>query len=236
MSCYEWERGTIRIPAGAWAKFRGDLLRAWNNSQDQLFDQAKRAYNAAKAAAKGKRGKNRQKAIDEAVARACGGHLDEWGDFQGFSRSSNEKYEAVCRLVLKVEGWGDSRKATLQAPKKSALDRKALSKSCTINLPDADVTLNNATKSVTWSVPENNHACERAKNHWFAKMLFSALRRIDWTRNSGGVIYGNNEYNSDPYESGPDGGGNYIVVEYRRLTAAEKRAAAQRRRSRSYAW
>jgi hypothetical protein len=237
MSCYNWERGTIRIPAGAWAKFRGDLLRAWNNKQDDLFKRAKRAYAAAKAAAKGKRGKSRQKAIDEAVARSSGGHLDEYGDFRGFSDSSQNEYEAICDLVLKVEGWGDNRKVTLQAPKKRDLAKVKISGSCTLNLPDAIVSFNNTTKSVTWDVPENNRAREHAREHWFAHMLFTALRRIKWTRNSGGTIVGNDEYNRDEsdYEGG---GGNYVVVTYRKPTAEDRRREARMRqqRSRSYAW
>lgn len=236
MSCNEWERGTIKIPAGAWAKFRGDLIRAWNAKQDDLFETAAKVAAQGKAAAQGKRGKNRSKAIDAAVARACGGRLDEWGDFWG-SEESREGYEAVCRLILNTNGWGDNRTVTLKTPKKSDLDKKPVSKSCVIHLPGATVAFNNTTKSVTWDVPECNRACESARNHWFSKRLFSALSRIEWTRNSGGTIVGNNEYNCDSDDVG--GGANYVVVEYRRLTAAEKRAAAKRaaqRRAYRYAW
>jgi hypothetical protein len=39
------------------------------------------------------------------------------------------------------------------------------------------------------------------------KEFFSRLRRINWTRGSGGTIVGNDEYNSDSYDAG--GGANY---------------------------
>jgi hypothetical protein len=248
MSCYGWEKGTIVIPSSQWAKFRKDLLAAWNAHQDRVLAVAKRAHTAAKAAVKGKRGKGRVDAMLKAIARECGGTLDDhgyfdatrrssgWGSYRERDDSAHEMWEAVTRLILKgYDGWRMPTTVTLQAPKKSDQPRVAVSKSCTISMPEAYAVFDNDRKTVTWDVPENNRSVERAKEHWFARKLFAALGRIEWTRNSGGTIRGNDEYNEDG-----DGYGRreaYVVATYRRLTAAEKRAKAEReRRSRSRYW
>jgi len=228
MSCYEWERGTIRIPAGQWAGFRKNLLKLWNGKQDELLADAKRAHAKCKAAAKGKRGTKRQDALRDALLSYCG-LRDRF--------ESNERYAALRSLLLKREAWDGPVK--LVAPKAKDLAKHAVSKSATCHMPDASVTFDNATKSVTWDVPENNHACERASEHWFARALFTALGRVKWTRGSGGEIVGNDEYNRDEnrYEAG--GGGSYVKATYKALTKAEKAAKARRERERysyRYGW
>ncbi len=67
-------------------------------------------------------------------------------------------------------------------------------------------------RKVTWSVPENNHACDRARTHLLAREFFGLLETVTWTRGSGGDIVGNNEYARDSREEG--GGGNYLVTHY----------------------
>lgn len=67
--------------------------------------------------------------------------------------------------------------------------------------------------TVIWDVPENNHACDHAREHPLAVALFEFLdRRVEWTSRSGGTIVGNDEYNREDDSVG--GGGNYVVREY----------------------
>jgi hypothetical protein len=82
----------------------------------------------------------------------------------------------------------------------------------TFELGDARIVLDNENQQVTWIVPENNHAREHAHDHLLARALFRALGNVKWTRGSGGVIVGNDEYNRDSREMG--GGGNYEVAYY----------------------
>ena len=220
MSKYGWERGTIIIPAGQWAKFRTDLIKAWNDKQSEMLALAQRAHKAAITAAKGKRGENREKAIGDAIARECGGTLS-YGNFEPNSRSSywggttydetaSEKWQVVADL-LGIHRW-DVSEPDLHAPKKKDLKVYPTSKSCCIRFSDACVTFNNDDKTVTWDVGENNHAVENARGHWFADKLFTALNKIEWKRGSGGQIVGNDEYNRDNRDSG--GGGNYVTATY----------------------
>lgn len=240
MSCYNWERGTITLPSKEWSKFRTGLLKAWNAKLEETYALAKKAHTAAKAAGKGKRGKNRKEAMVAAIDRVCGGRI-EHGYFEATTRSygyggydtrrnetAHENWELVCKL-LGYDRWDRSDTLKLHAPKKKDLGLVATSKSCTLNLPDASVTFDNDTRSVHWSVYENNRAVESANGHWFAVKLWKALDRVTWTRGTGGKIIGNDEYNRDSDYEG--GGGNYVTREYRKPTKAEERAKAAARRN-----
>ena len=220
MSRYEWEQGEIVIPANQWAKFRTELLRKWNTTQTANWELAKKAHKAAKEAAKGKRGQNRTDAILNSLAKSAGGSVDEWGYFKaptirvgGYWTSvqtpdtaAEERWEMLTRHCLTVT----TRTTTLSKtqPQKKAFDIKPLSKSASFNCDDAHISLNNENNIVIWHVSENNHACDYAHDWWFAKALFKALSKVKWTRNSGGSIIGNDEYNRDSYEMG--GGANYV--------------------------
>lgn len=209
MSRNEWERGTITIPAAEWAGFRKGLLTQWNAKQEELLADALRAHKAIEAAAKGKRGEGRQTAMTDALHSFCGFRQTQWG-WESRSEEQQQRHEALSRLVFKRESWNGP--VTLQTPKRSALDLKPLTKDADFSLSDAHIRLVNKDRTVTWSVGENNHACEHAREHWFAKVLFAALNRITWTRGSGGQIVGNDEYNRDSDYEG--GGGNYVTAEY----------------------
>lgn len=225
MSCYEWERGTIKIPAAEWAAFRKGLIQKWNEQLEKDFDLACKAHDAAKAAAKGKRGDNRTVAMLDAVARLCDGKWDpRWNFYEGRNRDLFDRIDAqVFKRVWDAQGRNLTR--TLTKPKKSALEILPVTKGATLHIGEASITLDNETKTVTWDVPENNHAVETARAHWMAKHLFFALDRIKWTARSGGKIVGNNEYNRDSANVG--GGGNYLVQDYRKLSPKEKKAFRQ---------
>lgn len=242
MSCDNWERGTITIPSAAWAGFRSSLIKAWNDNQTATLNLAKRSFEAATVAGKGKRGKSRQDAMLAAIAKTCGGSINSYGDFDsrisgwgsGYAERNEanvENWETVTRL-LGYDRWSRSETFKLHAPKAKDLATFPTSKSCTIRLPDACVTFDNDKKAVTWHVSENNRAVEHANEHWFAKKLFAALGKITWTRGSGGQIVGNDEYNRDSDYAG--GGANYVTHDYHMKTAAEKKAEATRSRSYNY--
>jgi hypothetical protein len=202
MSCYEWERGDIVIPKKNWASFRSGLLKKWNAQQMSYLETAQRLHSTIKDAIKGKRGKLRTLAMREVLTA-------RYGEF-----SENEEKAYVTTLLLKASDeerpWNLD---TLQKPKKKALKLLAVTKSCSFFISgDVYIGFNNDSHTVTWDVSENNHACERARDHWFAKELFSALSRITFIKGTGGEIYGNNEYSRDAEGSG--GGGNYQVAAY----------------------
>ena len=207
MSCYEWERGTIVLPTAAWSHFRRAVIEKWNSEQDRLFDLAVTMRAEVEAAAKGKRGFNRSEWLRQRM------RATQWGDNGESARS--EDYDAVIRLLglhgRHVDGkWITPTKT--HAPKRKDLAILPVSKGARLELGEATIVLDDATHSVSWSVSENNHACDCARSLPMAEALFSMLGRVKWTRGSGGKIVGNDEYNRCRDEEGA--GGNYVTAEF----------------------
>jgi len=202
MSCYEWERGTITIPAKDWARFRKALLEAWNAKQLGLLERARKLHARLRNTVKGKRGATRSKALRRAFEDHVGHRDDDLSDLMFNLLISYSREDGHGTWSLKG------------LPKKKDLKTFPVSKGATIMLEDATVIFDNDRRTVTWDVPENNHAREHARNHWFAKELFQRLRRIKWTRGSGGRILGNDEYSQDAGREHEGGGGSYVTAEY----------------------
>lgn len=188
MSKYEWERGTIKIPAKEYSKLRKAVITKHNEFQDKQLLIALRNHAKILDAKKGKRGFDARKFACDQLCVDNG----------------------VLRLLFKYDH--EARKYKLRKPKKKDLDKKPITQSCTLDIGEASITFNNKSRTVTWDVPENNHACERAREEPLAKFFFNQLDRITWTRGSGGTIVGNDEYNRDADYEG--GGGNYVTSEY----------------------
>lgn len=190
MSKHEWEHGTIKIPAKEYSKLRKAVITRHNELQDKQLLIALR--NSAKIldAKKGKR------------------NFDAWR----FACDQLCLDSGVLRLLFKYDN--EARKYKLRKPKKKDLDKKPITQSCTLDVGEASITFDNKNRTVTWDVPENNHAREHARKEPLAEFLFSRLDRIDWTRGSGGTIVGNDEYNRDADYEG--GGANYVTSEYPR--------------------
>ena len=53
------------------------------------------------------------------------------------------------------------------------------------------------TNTVRWSTSENRGAVDRAHDSVAGTAFFDRLKTLKWTRNTGGVIMGNNEYASE---------------------------------------
>ena len=55
MSCYEWESGTIKIPADQWPSFKKSLIETYNKKQISLHKVALDVYEKLMVESKGKR-------------------------------------------------------------------------------------------------------------------------------------------------------------------------------------
>lgn len=205
MSKYEWERGTIKIPAKEWARFRTAVIKSWNARELARLERATKMHATLTAKVKGTRGKKRKEVIRQFYDLHLHYHP---GDYD------------TLEMVV-----GDYGSAEIEGkPKKKDFRILPTSKDAHIDLGDASILLRNATRSVAWDVPENNHAREHARKHPVAKEFFRLLDRITWTRGSGGKIVGNDEYNRDADWEG--GGGSYVTAEY--SVEAQKRRAQMR--------
>jgi len=200
MSCRQWESGKVVIPAKEWSKFRTGLMEAWNRHQRSVLEDAKRTYPLVKAAVKGIGRREHESVMRDVLVRAF--------------RGADDRIEEVEDLIG-GRVWDEERQcwvARLRAPRKKNLKIVATTKDAVIDMSEARITFTNKTRTVTWDVAEDNHACDRTHSHWFAKRLFEALGRVRWTRGSGGTIVGNDEYNQQSCEEG--GGANYVTYEF----------------------
>ena len=62
---------------------------------------------------------------------------------------------------------------------------------------DFTLSFDKGSNTVTWDVPDNNRAVEDAHAHPAAANFFAALAHVRWTRGTGGVFHGNDEYHRD---------------------------------------
>jgi hypothetical protein len=214
MSCYEWESGTIVIPSKEWAGFKKNLRKAFNDIQTEAFESAKRIYEALMAKAKGKRNIKREtwdKWWEELATRSSG--------FGSRFRSDIPHRTAIYDVLGmdNLTGFG-GRDKTVTRPKRPMKKDFPLvnGKTTYFNVGhEASIHLSNdKQRSVTWDVPENNHAREHAREEALAGKFFALLNRITWTRGSGGKIIGNDEYTRDAGHEYEGGGGSYLVEEF----------------------
>lgn len=207
MSCHEWERGEIRLPAGAMKAVREAVVEAHNKTQLAMLAAAEAVLVRVKAANKGKRAVKvdwRSEIEREARSYTDSTHGFEYWDVERLLMPTT-------RLPLPTTGyaskWQDVKATKPIKPKKKNLTLlpKRVER---VSLGEASIEFNKDGRTVVWTVSENNHACERAREHLVARAFFSALGRVEWKRGSGGEIVGNDEYNRDNEHEG--GGANYV--------------------------
>ena len=204
MSCYDWEHGTIKLPAGQAPILRKLLAEAAERRIVALTAETDRGWDYLKKLSLAKRR-----------------DLRTWDSFL-------EKLDQDALWLLQRYD-GTTRSTAWARPTQKQIRDSVVRRykdhtgaTVTVFLCGSEATISLCGNTVEWDVPENNHATERAGDHPLAVVLFRYLDKVTWTSRSGGEIIGNNEYNRDSYDAG--GGGNYVVREY--SAAEQKRAAA----------
>lgn len=202
MSCYEWERGSIKFSAKEWPSFRKDMLTEWKNRQERLYRHATKATSDLKKRVKGLRGHERSDALRSVVKMYAGWH----------SLSLSEAAELEYAVL--DFNW-DNQVYQLARPK---FTRQTFGLPCvvsrgtTIRHSDWSMVFSDSERSLLWDVSENNHAVDRARGHDFVNRVFARLDQTTWTRGTGGVIVGNDEYNQSLQL--PGSGANYVSASY----------------------
>jgi len=188
MSCNEWQAGTVTIPNKAFPSLYRSFVNGYNDIQQNKMRRLKSLYDCIMIAGKGKRNFNY---IDH-MRNRCDTYNVQWDD--------------INKL------FPNGRKRPLHPTKKMFNFANIRTVNFDLDMGTAEISFNKDDHSVYWSVPENNHACECAHEQPEAKLLFRLLQKVKFTRNSGGEIVGNDEYNSDNMQSG--GGANYVVFSF----------------------
>jgi hypothetical protein len=194
MSKYEWEHGKLTLPTAEVAKLKKvvrDAILAHRSAVQSELDRFWERYG-------------RSARSDNAWWAA----LERWESETARRLWSSPQYpareDASCIL----------HDTPCRKPTKAALDRvlgpAPTNRTAVFDIGEVQIAFTG--RHLSWSVSENNHAVERAHDHPVARALFSALGRLNWTRGTGGVFVGNDEYNRDADYAG--GGANYVTASF----------------------
>lgn len=218
MSCYGWEHGTIELPSAEVAGLKRALRTASNELREAVKERAESIHREVMDKRSTRSVKFYRETLREMQYGDSGPHRRQLSD-----RDLTVRATAISAISLVLDVDGKVRKPT-DADIERVLP-KATNRTTVFPVisprgyPEASISIEGRT--LTWDVPENNHSTDDAERSVLHGVLFGALDRIEWTRGSGGTIWGNDEYNESdhsPYGRGPD----YVVRKYRHLSAKEK--------------
>lgn len=197
MSCYEWERGTLKIPSVAWKPLRDGLAKAFNALQAKRYVLAVEVHAALKA----------EKSTAKRGSFTPGAAIRKLLETNRALASKLEKVELddcyVLERILVAKETG-----ALLLPKKKDFPLAVATKTLSYTADEGSITLRPESREVNWSVGENNRAIDRARESVMGNAFFTLLGAVKWTRGTGGEIVGNDEYNREDESAG--GGANRV--------------------------
>ncbi len=213
MSCYEWERGTIKLPSSAAVRLKGLVRDLSNQLHTRVLELSQQWWD--------KNQTRSTRLFNQRLSQTQNRVWDGTG-YRGHDLmeelAQNLMLEVLQDLTYRLGPNGQGMRVAPHKPRHADVDRvapRANVRTTSFRLGEATVTFDGA--NMTWAVAENNHAVDVAHQHPIVGALFSELRRVAWTRGTGGVIVGNNEYNRDNREAG--GGANYVTAQFGPLGA-----------------
>lgn len=215
MSKYDWERGSLKLPKAEITKLRTALIEAHNRWQLELLAEAKAVHAKLVNAKKGKRDFDLAEELN-----ALYGRRHPAGGFDMSERNAQRALD-VGRLIFKYgtrevggQTYTTGEVVGLKAPRKKDLDLKPKRPvKVTFQLFDGvTICIDTNERTLSYDVPENNRAVETARRLPLVRTMFRELSTVKWTRGTGGVFVGNDEYNREDYDDG--GGANYVTSSY----------------------
>ncbi|MBG0738958.1 hypothetical protein IV500_05910 [Paeniglutamicibacter antarcticus] len=188
MGHWETEHGEIVLPAAEFAAVRQAVQKVVHEHQTKVFDATQEFWKGltrkeqtdpeAYTAALRKDVNARHAAMEQAQSswrhQPSAPHLEELND------------DLEWRLTLD-RGAKPARvlKTDLPFPTNRTTDFPA---------GEGSVTFNKDTNTVEWNTGESRNVIDRAHNSAAGAALFDRIKTVKWTRNTGGLIMGNNEY------------------------------------------
>lgn len=225
MSCNQWESGTIQLPTAEFARVRQAVQDADQAAKERTFQRAQTfwkglsrkeqtdvdAYRAAVNRHLWRERENRPfpshlEPLSDAIAR---------GDLQdALERCSRSRWDPATRTMVPAK-IRRVQKADMNFPTNRTTSFSASG--------DATITFDKAASSVTFS-NEGNRSQDWAKADPRTVALLGALDKVRWTRGTGGLWTGNDEYNEEAGRDNPGGGGSYVTQGFGPVGAAHPEA------------
>ena len=217
MSRNEWEQGDFILSTAEFGKFKKTLIESWNTQIENEFSILGRLYEDLRSAGKGKRNFNWSetlgKMIEKTEQRGSWMYKNRTYDFKILDEWQVKRALLDDKVVEQVNGREVVkfvRSAKPHAPKKADFKPLSARSTDTLGMCEASVRFDPKLRKVSWNVSENNHAVDYAREGFLGRKFFELLKKVEWTRNTGGHIFGNDEYNEDEGERHCGGGGSYM--------------------------
>jgi len=221
MSRYEWEKGEFKLPSAEWAGFKASIREAVNRSNTAKYEAAVKVHEQLVTSLKGKRGVDPWQAAWEIAAGMGTGH----GIYRQPTFAEDDVNDIVSAVVDRK--WsGNKLVAKVRKPQKKQFPQHG-NNVTELRSSECSLHFDNETRTATWRVEENNHSCDRARESVLGRALFKALDKVNWTRGTGGRIWGNDEYNRDSGRDYEGGGASYSKESYGPEESRRKAEAAR---------
>jgi hypothetical protein len=198
MSCYEWSSGTIVLPSNQYASFRKQIENVERQRVQTIFDATQKFWSGLGSVAKRSMETYFDRLQDD---NNSGKFPEEYGPDIYWTLANKAKPKP--RRVLKADLQWPTNRTEYFADGEFSL------------------TFDSSTRSVRYNVSENNHARDWAEKTPLHRAFVSAIASVRWTRSSGGVILGNDEYHREAGYDNEGGGGSYVVSAYGYVGAKE---------------
>ena len=169
MTRIEWEFGSIKLPVESYRSIKHSVVRTFNLAVRAEYQLAYDAYYAAKKARK------------------------EATDKRGFSEikwiTSHKKFSKVAAAL------SGKNPRNVYLPRKKNYRTTANKGDIFLDFGIASISFQNSNYLVDYKVSPGDLACEKARKLPCVNILLDALRTVHWAPNTGGIIYGNDEFN-----------------------------------------
>lgn len=204
MSCYEWENGEFIIPSSEWTSFKNKIRSEINELHVRQFEIAKQLYETLVTLIKVDKNLDIESTAFDEITKL---RLPEnpWAVKPNRNLSEHDELTVV---------WGISRyclktnRKILVRPTLKIYPKLGNNVTEFSNI-NCSVTFDNNNRKVYWQVPQNNHACDDARDTALGQILFKALGEVKWTKGTGGRIWGSDEYRDDANREDGFGSGSY---------------------------
>lgn len=214
MSRNEWERGIITLPASEFAKVRQAVQQGETAHKEQVFELSQEFW----------KGLNRKQQTDPGEYLKAGQQFIAAKDrerIRAFVPGRNTETDKTrdkllddLSEALELDGYARRPARVLKTDMDFPTNRTT-----DFNAGYGEVIFDKKTNQVEWIVEENNNAVEHAHAHPVANAFFDAVSKVRWTRGTGGVFTGNDEYRREASYEG--GASNYVTTAFGPVGADE---------------
>lgn len=205
MAGYEWEQGTIALPSAEYAKVRQAVQQADTAHKEQVFALTQEFW----------KGLSRKQQADPRAYRQAGHEfiakqdVDRQREYRYGRSSESEAIRDNLLMDLSEALNLDGRPGENPARVVKADMAFPTNRTTSFNPGYGQMSFDKKAGTVEWYVEENKNAVDKAHSHPVAEAFFDAIDKVAWTRGTGGVFTGNDEYRSDDHSEG--GGENYVT-------------------------